>query len=379
MSRAAWVAAVIVAVIVGIAAGYYVAAPRGAAATPTTVTVPSTTTKTFVETTTKTVTKTSATTVTTVHMATVTATRTRIVLVDALGRTIVLEKPARRVVSLAPSITETVCMMGLCSRLVGVDKYSLGVKGLPKNVTVVGGYWNPSPEKILEARPDLVLGCAGVPNQERLARLLEQEGLRVFFLRCDMSRTWSDIEWDARAVGTLLGNETAADRVVAWMEGVLGNLSRELVNVTRPRVALLVWLQANGAWVAGGGTFQDTIISTAGAVNAFHNLYRWQMVSYEQILAAKPDYIVVTTMGGREAAIKKLESLESTPLNETKAFREGHVCVVYGDADNALSRPSPRAVLAAWLLAHMLHPDRVSAPKGLEGYVCLAELSSMKG
>ena len=372
-------AAVIVAVIVGIAAGYYVAAPRGAAATPTTVTVPSTTTKTLVETTTKTVTKTSATTVTTVHTATVTATRTKIVLVDALGRTIVLEEPARRVVSLAPSITETVCMMGLCNRLVGVDKYSLGVKGLPKNVTVVGGYWNPSPEKILEARPDLVLGCAGVPNQERLARLLEQEGLRVFFLRCDMSRTWSDIEWDVRAVGTLLGNETAADRVVAWMEGVLGNLSRELVNVTRPRVALLVWLQANGAWVAGGGTFQDTIISTAGAVNAFHNLYRWQMVSYEQILAAKPDYIVVTTMGGREAAIKKLESLESTPLNETKAFREGHVCVVYGDADNALSRPSPRAVLAAWLLAHMLHPDRVPAPKGLEGYVCLAELSSMKG
>ncbi len=363
----------------GVAGGYCVVPPRDTAATPTTVTVPSTTTKTLVETTTKTVTKTSATTVTTVHTATVTATRTKIVLVDALGRTIVLEEPARRVVSLAPSITETVCMMGLCNRLVGVDKYSLGVKGLPKNVTVVGGYWNPSPEKILEARPDLVLGCAGVPNQERLARLLEQEGLRVFFLRCDMSRTWSDIEWDVRAVGTLLGNETAADRVVAWMEGVLGNLSRELVNVTRPRVALLVWLQANGAWVAGGGTFQDTIISTAGAVNAFHNLYRWQMVSYEQILAAKPDYIVVTTMGGREAAIKKLESLESTPLNETKAFREGHVCVVYGDADNALSRPSPRAVLAAWLLAHMLHPDRVPAPKGLEGYVCLAELSSMKG
>ena len=369
VGRAALAAAVVVAALVGIALGYYAAAPGGAPAT--TVTVPSATTLT--KTSTTTVTKTAATTVTAVHTATVTATSTRIVLVDALGRTLVLERPAKRVVSLAPSITETICMMGLCSHLVGVDKYSLSVKGVPRNVTVVDGYWNPSPEKIVEAKPDLVLGCAGVPNQERMARLLEQEGLRVFFLRCDMAKTWNDIQWDVRAIGVLLGNKTAADRVIAWMNGGLANLSKELVNVTRPRVALLVWVQANGAWVAGGGTFQDTIISTAGGTNAFHNLYRWQMVSYEQLLAAKPDYIIAGTMGGRSAAEKMLETLKSTPLNNTKAFREGHVCVVYGDADNALNRPSPRAVLAAWLLAHILHPDRVAAPKGLEGYVCLGQ------
>lgn len=305
--------------------------------------------------------------------ATVTATATRIVLVDALGRSIVLEKPAERIVTLAPSITEDVCSLGLCSRIVGLDSYSKTVEGVPSNATVVGGYWNPSPEKIAALHPDLVLACSGVPYQERMAPQLEQLGIRVFFLRCDRARDLNDIYWDLRAVATLLGRPEAADKVIEGMRERVARLEEALANMTRPSVALLVYLQKNGAWVAGGGTFQDTLVNLAGGTNVFHSLHGWQMVGYEEILSKNPDYIVVTGMSPADYN-RTIALFESTPLKNARAFREGHVCVLYGEAANRLNRPSPGVVDAAYLLAHLLHPDKVEAPAGLaESYHCLGQ------
>ncbi len=363
-------AVALIAVIAGIALGYAVAAGRGATVTSTSMaTMLSTTTVTKAVTTTYTVTSTvtKATTVTATLSKTVTA--RRIVLVDALGRTVVLSRPARRVASLAPSITETICMMGLCGRLVAVDQYSLSIRGVPKNVVNVGGFWQPSPEKILEAKPDIVLACSGVPAQERLARQLEQEGVKVFFTRCDKSRDWNDIKWDVKAIGELLGAPEKAAKLINWMDSQLSRLSGELVNTTRPGAALIVYLSSNGAWVAGGGTFQDTMLSTAGARNVFHSLYGWQMVGYEDLVAKNMSYVFITTMGSESNAEKLLEAVAKTPLARTRAYKEGHICVLYGAASNAVSRPSPEAVLGAELLAHLMHPGRVPAPS-LEGYIC---------
>lgn len=379
-------AGVLAALLAGIVLGYLALGGGGATVTsteyrPTTVTV--TAEKTVVSTATRlsttTVTQTVVTSTVVSTVATTTVTETlpveKLVLVDALGRTVTMEKPAGRVVSLAPSVTEEIVMLNESSKLVGADSFSKNIPGVPANVTDVGGYWNPSPEKIIQTRPDLVLACNGVPAQERLAGQLESAGLKVFFTRCDRSRDWSDIEWDVEAIGRLLGAAEAADRLVAWMENQLATLKSELVNATRPTLALVVYLQDKGAWIAGGGTFQDTLVETAGARNVFSNLYGWQMVSYEDILSRNPAYIVVTTMGGPEAANKTLEKLAASPIAETGAWKNGHVCIAYGDLVDALSRPSPRAVLAAQALAALLHPDRVEKPASLGGWFLCNEPS----
>jgi len=368
-------AAVLAALVVGIALGYLAlgggAAPAAGTEQPATVTV--TNERTIVST------RLSATTVTqtvvtsTVVSTTVTKTLTteRLVLVDALGRTVTLEEPPERLVSLAPSITEEIVMLNASSRLVGVDSFSKNIPGVPADVVDVGGYWSPSPEKIIQAKPDLVLACSGVPAQERLANQLEPAGLKVFFTRCDRSRDWRDIEWDVAALGKLLAAEQAATKLIAWMEESLAGLAESLANVTRPTLALIVYLQDKGAWVAGGGTFQDTVVATAGASNVFHSLYGWQMVGYEEIVAKNPSYIVATTMGDAAAANKTLQRIAATPVAETDAWRSGHVCVAYGDLVDALSRPSPRAVLAAQALAALLHPDHVEKPGSLKGwFIC---------
>ena len=370
--------AVIISIIIGLAIGYY----AGKAATRT-VTVTSPSVSTVVSTTTVTVTATSSTVttkpVTVVKTATSTVTSTvtakEIVLVDALGRKIVLAKPASRIVSLAPSITEDVCALGFCDKIVGVDSFSKSVKGLPSNVVDVGGYWQPSVEKILGAKPDLVLACSGVPAQEAMAKQLESAGVKVFFLRCDRARGLSDIYWDLTAIATLLGKPDAAKTVISSMKARINELEKLLANTTKPSVALVVYLGKNGAWVTGGGTFQDTLITLAGGKNAFHYLYGWQMVGFEDFIKASPDYVIVTGMT-KTVYNKTKEFFGKTVLKNLKAYKEGHVCVVYGEATNKVNRPSVGIVDAAYLLAAILHPDKVKPPTSLEGYYACIKPSS---
>ncbi|BEP17339.1 ABC transporter substrate-binding protein [Pyrofollis japonicus] len=349
--------------IVGIVAGYYIG--KGSTRTVT-VTSPVTLTASKTLTETSTIEKTATTTL----VKKETRTLTRVVLVDALGRKVVLEKPAARVVSLAPSITEDVCSLGLCDRLVGVDDFSKTVKGLPKNVVTVGGYWQPSTEKVVALKPDLVLACSGVPSQERMAKQLEGMGVKVFFLRCSRAKSLDDIYWDLSAIASLLGKPEAADKVIKEMQQRVAELEKALANTTRPSVALVVYLEKNGAWVAGGGTFQDTLITLAGGSNAFHSLYGWQVVGFEDMLAKNPDYVIVAGMSPSDYN-KTLEFFKTTPLKELKAYREGHICVLYGKATDRINRPSPGIVDAAYLLASILHPGKVEPPSSLaDSYKC---------
>jgi iron complex transport system substrate-binding protein len=369
------VAVSLVAVIVGIVIGYAIAVGGGQPqATTVTVEKPVTTTATATETvttttvSTTTVARTVPVTSTTSVVRTVTSVATRtqqvLVLTDALGRTVEIPAPPRRVASLAPSITEELVMLGLADRIVAADSYSLKLPGVPAGAADVGGFWNPGPEKILAARPDLVLACAGARPQERLARVLEENGVRVFFLRCDEAKTWSDIEWDVSTLGAIMGATGRAEQLNRWITSSVEALRNQTGNLAHPKVALAVYLDKNGVWVAGGGTFQDTVLQTAGAVNAFHRLYGWQMISYEQLLAENPDYIIAAVSGPKAAANKTLAGLPQ-PLRETKAYQAGHVCVAYNGLIDALNRPSPRAVLAAWALAEMLHPGKVHPPPSL--------------
>ena len=120
---------------------------------------------------------------------------------DDRGRTIVLRATPQRIVSLLPSLTETVCELGACERLVGTDRYSnwpAAVRGLPK----LGGLEDAQVERIAALKPDLIL----VANAPRLIERLESLGLPVLML---IPHSLDDARRVAGIVGAALGDPAA--------------------------------------------------------------------------------------------------------------------------------------------------------------------------
>lgn len=264
---------------------------------------------------------------------------------DALGRDVPVSPPATRVVSLAPSATETVLALGAGDRMVARTAADEAL--LPDSLPDVGGGLDPSLETILAVRPDLVLtwsvgGDRGV--LDRLAPL----GIRSFAVE---PRTLEEVLGLVRDVGRLLDLESASDSLVQEVDARLRSLDVAVGDDPRPTVFYAVWLTPPST--TGRGTFLDQLIRAAGGRNVFDDLDQpWPSVSVEELLRRDPDVILVSdaaTSGALSGA---------AGWSSLRAVREGRVFVVDGDL---FSRPGPRVAEAAWTLARLLHPRRLEA------------------
>ena len=372
--RAWLVAAVIVVVLVaGVALGFIAAPTR-------TVTITSTVKSVETESVTVTVTETSVLTVTTTATTTETLQKPVVVVVDARGSTLEFESTPKRVVALTPAIAEIVCMLD-CSRLVGVVAPVTYPPELVKaveegSVKTVGSYWSPDAEKILALKPDLVIADLGVPKDIIVASVLEQQGVKVLFVKGGKATTIDDVVEDVMLIATVLNETKKAQEWKRELDSTIEVIAKKLekANATRPSTLIVLGPPSWGLWVAGGGTFIDSLLKTAGGTNAAGKYHGWVQLSYEDALELNPTKIIVTVMGGTEEGIQYLEAWKKTPLNNTEAFRTGAACVVTGPADDAVVRPGPRIIYGVQILAYILHPNLFEPPTGYAEYiVCLGQ------
>ena len=139
-------------------------------------------------------------------------TQARVDLRDDRGALVVLRAPPQRIVSLLPSLTESVCALGGCDRLVGTDRFSnwpASVAGLPK----LGGIDDAQIERIVALRPDAVL----VSPSARVTDRLEALGLKVLVVE---SRNAADVQRSLTLLGQMLGTPAEAHRVAAVCDRV---------------------------------------------------------------------------------------------------------------------------------------------------------------
>ena len=366
-------ALIIVALIAGVTLGFIV--------TPTkTITTTSTVKLVETESITVTMTKTSVFTVTTTATTTKTLQKPVIVVVDARGSTLEFESTPRRVVALTPAIAEIVCMLD-CSRLVGAvtpvtypPELVKAVKG--GSVETVGGYWSPDAEKILALKPDLVIADLGVPKDVIIAGVLEQQGVKVLFVKGGKATTIDDVVRDVMLIATVLNETKKAQEWKHELDSTVEVITKELekVNATRPSALIVLGPPSWGLWVAGGGTFIDALLKIAGGINAAGKYHGWVQLSYEDALELNPSKLIITVMGSTGKGTQYLEAWKKTPLNNTEAFRTGAACVVMGPADDAIVRPGPRIIYGIQILAYILHPDLFKPPTDYAKYiVCLRQ------
>ncbi|HEX8161799.1 MAG TPA: cobalamin-binding protein [Pyrinomonadaceae bacterium] len=305
-----------------------------------------------------------------------------------------------RIVSLLPSATEIVCALGLADSLVGVTHecdYPAEVVGKPaltasrvSHLTMTsaeidhavraqldghGSIYDLDEKLLRSLEPDLVITqelcdvCAvSYREVERAARTLDAD-VRVVSLE---PNTIQDIFANIRTVGSLTGRDAEAVRLVAELSTRLDALALALTEVhTRPRTLLLEWLEPPflpGHWApeqiafAGG----DASFGRAGEASA--------TTTAEELRAYDPERIVLAPCGYyKEDTLRALESARlPAGWHGLSAVRAGEVWAV--DATSYFSRPGPRVVRGAEILARVLHPDTFGAPEEHEAVRVAAEL-----
>jgi iron complex transport system substrate-binding protein len=256
---------------------------------------------------------------------------------DDLGRPVNLPHAPQRIVSLLPSLTEMVCKLGQCHRLVGVDRYSTwpaSIAQLPR----VGGGQDPSIEAIVALRPDVVLTATKQRATDRLLAL----GIPVVALE---PKTHADVRRVLDKIGLVLG---VSDAQKIWREidaGVSAAAQSLPPHVRKTRV----YFEVNrGPYGAGAGSFIGETLSRLGAGNILPaSLGPFPKLNPEYIVRANPDVIMI---GERNA-----EALMQRPGWHTiRAIREGRVCIFSPEESDILVRPGPRMADAARLMARCL-------------------------
>jgi iron complex transport system substrate-binding protein len=253
---------------------------------------------------------------------------------DDRGVTVGLDAPPRRVVSLAPSLTEIVFLLGRQESLAGVTRYCNfppAAASLPK----VGGVSDPDVERVIALSPDLVL-CTTDGNPREKVRALEEMGVPCFAASPqDLDAVFDTI----RRVGLLLGAAGRGEAEAAALRRRADRARATGRGDGRDAPRVLFALSTSPVIAAGAGTFMDELVRLSGGRNVAAGLAgRYPRLSVEDLVALRPDVVFVAGMTGVERFPE-----EVTRWKEIPAFRDGAVVTLDGDI---VTRPGPRLVAA---------------------------------
>lgn len=260
-----------------------------------------------------------------------------IVVTDERGVRVELPRPPQRIVTLLPSLTESVCTLGACERLVGVDRYSNwpdSVRALPQ----LGGGIDPNVEAIVALKPDVVL----LAKSSRVTERLEALGLKVLVLE---PKNHADVRRVLDALGQVLGTDDA-QRVWRAIDASVSAAAQSLpAGVRNTRV----YFEVNSTpYAAGEVSFIGETLTRLGVRNIVPaSLGPFPKLNPEFVVRANPDLIMVGERSGN--------ALEQRPgWGNIKAVREGRICRFTAEQSDVLVRPGPRMGEAAQLMAKCL-------------------------
>lgn len=256
---------------------------------------------------------------------------------DDRGVTLTLAAPPQRIVSLLPSLSETVCELGACERLVGVDRYSTFPTALQK-LPQVGGGLDPNVEMLVALRPDMVLMAKSSPAVPRLEAL----GLKVLALE---PKTHADVQRVLLKIGQLLEAKDA-QRIWRAIDAGVSAAAQSLPASVR---GTRVYFEVNaGPYAASEASFIGETLTRLGVKNIVPaSLGPFPKLNPEYVVRANPDVILI----GQSSAA----SLSTRPgWQSIRAMREQRLCVFATDEANVLVRPGPRMAEAARIMARCL-------------------------
>lgn len=265
-------------------------------------------------------------------------------VVDDRGKAIELREPPRRIVTLLPSLTETVCELGACDRLVGVDNFSNWPEPVPR-LPHVGGLDDASIEQIVALKPDIVL----LSSTSRALARLEGLGLPVMGLEL---KTLADVRRALGKVGQLLdvqGAEQVWSRINAEVDAAARTLPPQLRGTT-------VYYEVGGGYAASESSHIGEVLARVGAANVVPgNLGTVPKLNPEFVVRADPQVIMFSD--------RNVAELPTRPgWSRIRAVREGRLCAFTAAQGDVIVRPGPRLGESARLMVLCLKGELKGRP-----------------
>ena len=267
---------------------------------------------------------------------------------DQLGRYVIVPDNPKRVVALAPSITEIIFGLGQAHRLKGVTTYSdfpPEAQKLPK----VGSYVHLDLEKIVALKPDLCIAIKD-GNPRVIAQRLESLNIPVYAVDPD---NLASIMKTVLEIGGLLDAQERADRLVESMHTRIRKV-KTLVAKAAHRPGVFFQIGVSPIVSVGTHTFIHELIVLAGGTNLAAGPVSYPRFSREQVLALSPEVIIITSME-RSAVFEKVKA-EWEKWPHMPAVRNQRI---YVEDSNFFDRPTPRLVDGLELLIRLIHPELV--------------------
>jgi iron complex transport system substrate-binding protein len=286
---------------------------------------------------------------------------------DAYGRTIliipqnitvpnlpitIVRVPPQRIASFSPGVTETLFAIGKGNQVVAVTKYcdwpqEVVDKKESGELVVFENTVDPEVEKVVAANPDLIF--VGTWMRPEGVAMLEQLGFPVVGI--DYGNSLDEIYDAIRLIGKLTGAKDNAENLVSELRINITRVTNAVANLPKPKVFWMTW--DNPLMSAGGPSFLNTLIQTAGGVNIFESVnIAWPFVSSEEVLAQNPDVILLSDPDLR-VRISNIDDLLSLfpSWSEIEAVKEENL---YG-LPNFVVQPGPRTAETIELIAELIH------------------------
>jgi iron complex transport system substrate-binding protein len=253
----------------------------------------------------------------------------------------------RRIVSLAPSVTETLFAVGAGEGVVGVSELS-DFPPQARRVDRVGSYLKPNVEAVVAHRPDVVIAVPSPGNREAVESLAEL-GLQVVVV--EEGPTLDDVYASIEKIAAEARRPVAGRELVARLREQVGAVRRRVAPLRRVRVLMVVG--ENPLIAVGDQNLLDELLRFAGAENVAAGLGRWPRLSVEFLVRSSPEVIIDSSMGneaGGAGSFYQDLGLEAAGKGRVHAIRIDEVL-----------RPGPRVGEGLERLARLIHPEAYAA------------------
>ncbi len=262
---------------------------------------------------------------------------------DSKGKEVVIEKEPKKIISIAPSITELIYALGKGDELVGRTDYC-DYPEEAKKVQSIGSLTDPNVEKIIEQKPDLVI--ASTHFKDDVAKKLEGLGIKVIVLY--NADNFNGVYDSINTLGQIVNAQDKANELISSMKKKTEAVKEKVKGKEAPKVYYVVGFGKNGDYTATGDTFISQMIEMAGGTNVAKDASGWKY-SLEKIMEKDPEYIIIS-----KNFEMKNQFINTAGYKELSAVKNNKVIEI---DDNLLNRQGPRLSEGVEAVAKILHPD----------------------